>query len=108
MDFTFCRAVRQSTCFTLGENLTQMTAKRPGGDLDPSNIDPETFMSQTIGGMGRPVPVKIDEVYVKGKWGSRVAIANSFRSAKGRVFLAGDAGQYSYGVAILTKEADTQ
>jgi FAD-dependent monooxygenase len=66
---------------------------RPGGYVDPSKIDPETFVSETLGGMSGPVPVKIDEVYVKGRWGSRVAIADSFRSDKGRVFLAGDAGK---------------
>lgn len=43
--------------------------------------------------MGGRVPVKIDEVYVKGSWGCRIAIADSFRSEKGRVFLAGDAGK---------------
>ena len=43
--------------------------------------------------MGGLVPVKIDEVYVKGRWGCRVAIADSFRSDKGRVVLAGDAGR---------------
>lgn len=66
---------------------------RPGGEDDPSKIDPETFISETLGGMGDPVPIKIDEVFVQGKWGSRVAIADSFRSEKGRVFLAGDAGR---------------
>lgn len=64
----------------------------PGGEVDPSKIDPEKFISETLGGMSGPVPVDIDEVYVKGKWGSRVAIADSFRSDKGRVFLAGDSG----------------
>lgn len=66
---------------------------RPGGEVDPSKIDSEKFISETLGGMSGPVPVDIDEVYVKGKWGSRVAIADSFRSDKGRVFLAGDSGK---------------
>ncbi len=65
---------------------------RPGEEADPSKIDPEKFISEALGGMAGPVPVEIDEVYVKGRWGSRVAIADSFRSNKGRVFLAGDSG----------------
>lgn len=49
--------------------------------------------------------VKIDEVYVKGKWGSRVAIADSFRSDKGRVFLAGDSGEFAH-MQLRDKKTD--
>jgi hypothetical protein len=59
---------------------------------NPDAIDPLTFIYANLGGLGDPYPVKVDEVLVKSTWRFDLATADSFRSAKGRVFLAGDAG----------------
>lgn len=55
-------------------------------------LEPLSFIYQCLGGLGKPYEIKVDEVLVKYKWKADVAIAESFRSAKGRVFLVGDAG----------------
>jgi hypothetical protein len=63
----------------------------PGAD---SQIEsPVKFVKESLGGIGgEPFDIKIDEVLVSGKWQSDLSIADSFRSERGRVFLAGDAG----------------
>jgi len=62
----------------------------PGVNMEIGN--PEEFINETLGGMGGPFNLKVDEVIVSGKWQSDLSIANSFRSEKGRIFLAGDSG----------------
>jgi hypothetical protein len=63
----------------------------PGGDLQIGN--PEEFINETLGGgVGPPFNLKVDEVITSGQWQSDLSIADSFRSDRGRVFLAGDAG----------------
>lgn len=64
----------------------------PGGD-DMSEADPVRLIADSIGGLSGPVPVNIDRILVRGKWGSQLSIANGFRSAKGRAFLCGDSGE---------------
>jgi hypothetical protein len=63
----------------------------PGSDFEIG--DPETFVNETLGGIGGPSDIKVDEVIVCGKWQADLAIADSFRSQNGRVLLAGDAGK---------------
>jgi hypothetical protein len=62
----------------------------PGVDFQIG--DPLEFIKESLGGFGGPFDIKIDKVIVTGKWQSDLSIADSFRSEKGRVFLAGDAG----------------
>lgn len=62
----------------------------PGSDRHIQ--DPKKFVQDNLGGMAGPYNIKIDEVLVSGTWQADMSIANSFRSDKGRVFLAGDSG----------------
>lgn len=64
----------------------------PGADFEIG--DPERFINESLGGVGGPSNIKIDETLVTGKWQADMSIASSFRSDKGRVFLAGDAGKF--------------
>ena len=57
--------------------------------------NPEQWIKESLGGMGGPFDIKVDEVIISGHWRSDLSIATSFRSEKGRVFLAGDAGKSS-------------
>jgi hypothetical protein len=61
-------------------------------DNNIASIEPHEFIFDTLGGLVGSYPIKVDEVLMKTKWRSDLAIADSFRSAKGRVLLAGDAG----------------
>jgi FAD-dependent monooxygenase len=63
----------------------------PGADFEIG--DPEKFINESLGGIGGPADIKIDETIVSGKWQANLSIADSFRSDKGRIFLAGDAGK---------------
>jgi hypothetical protein len=62
----------------------------PGADFEIG--DPEKFINESLGGVGGPSDIKV-EALVSGKWQADMSIADSFRSEKGRVFLAGDAGK---------------
>jgi FAD-dependent monooxygenase len=65
----------------------------PGVDIENFWIEnPVEFVKESLGGMGGLVDIEIDEVLVSGKWQGDLAIADSFRSERGQVFLAGDAG----------------
>ncbi|KAJ4854147.1 FAD binding domain-containing protein [Trichoderma breve] len=50
----------------------------------------EEFINRKLGGWGQPSDVKVDEVCVISRWEAAVALADSFRSVNGRVFLCGD------------------
>lgn len=63
----------------------------PRGDFEMG--DAGNFINESLGGIGGPSDIKVDEVIVSGKWQADLSIANSFRSERGRVFLAGDAGK---------------
>lgn len=54
-------------------------------------MDPPKFIYGALGGIGKPYEFEIDEMLTKYVWKADLAIADSFRSSKGRVFLAGDA-----------------
>lgn len=66
----------------------------PDVEVDISNA--EEFIKETLGGMGGPFDIKVDEVILNGKWRSDLSVANSFRSENGRIFLAGDSGTCSH------------
>lgn len=63
----------------------------PGVEIEVGS-DPEKFINEILGGWGEPFDVKVDEVVVIGKWNANMSVAEAFRSEKGRVFVAGDAG----------------
>lgn len=65
----------------------------PPGSDDLSEADPLHVIAETIGGLSEPVPIKVDQISVQGKWGALLSIASEFRSKKGRVFLTGDSGE---------------
>lgn len=65
----------------------------PGTDFQMG--DAGDFINESLGGIGGPSDIKVDEVIVSGKFQADMSIASSFRSEKGRVFLAGDAGERS-------------
>ncbi|OAQ81267.1 FAD binding domain-containing protein [Purpureocillium lilacinum] len=62
----------------------------PDADLEPIT-DPEGFVAKILGGLtGKPFPVRIGTMLGTGSWKLYYGIADTFRSQKGRVFLAGD------------------
>jgi FAD-dependent monooxygenase len=64
----------------------------PGESLEVGD-NPEEFIKKQLGGWGRPFDIKVDEIGMISKWEASVALANSFRSSNGRVFLSGDSGR---------------
>lgn len=67
----------------------------PDADLEPIT-DPEGFVAKILGGLtGKPFPVRIGTMLGTGSWKLYYGIADTFRSQKGRVFLAGDSGAYN-------------
>lgn len=66
----------------------------PGVDFEMGN--PVDFVKESLGGLGGPLDIEIDNVIVHGRWQGDLAVADAFRSAKGRVFLAGDSGLYPF------------
>jgi hypothetical protein len=62
----------------------------PGVNFQIEN--PVDLVNESLGGIGGPFDINVDEVIVRGRWQADLSIADSFRSGKGRVFLAGDAG----------------
>jgi hypothetical protein len=73
---------------------------------NPAAFDAEKAIRKGIGGLTGEADVKIDEIIVKGLWQSKIAVADSFASKGGRVFLAGDSGTwFAFGKSGL---ADTE
>ncbi|KAG0646843.1 FAD-dependent monooxygenase apdD [Hyphodiscus hymeniophilus] len=60
----------------------------PGVSFDMEK--PVEFINDSLGGIGGHFEVTVDEVIAHGKWRSELATSESFRSRKGRIFLAGD------------------
>ncbi|KAH7095541.1 FAD-binding domain-containing protein [Paraphoma chrysanthemicola] len=59
-------------------------------DADHESIDSYDAVYRTLGGSGEPFKVAIDEIIVRSAYRHSVAVARSYRSSGGRVFLAGD------------------
>jgi hypothetical protein len=76
-----------------GDGIWTLHKMLAPGSSDLSEVDPVHLIADSIGGLSGPVPINIDRILVRGKWGSQLSIANGYRSAKGRVFLAGDSGE---------------
>ncbi|KAJ8117758.1 hypothetical protein OPT61_g1117 [Boeremia exigua] len=58
--------------------------------VESDSIDSHDAVYQVLGGMGSPYRIEIDEVLVRSTYRHSVAVAVSYRSQYGRVFLAGD------------------
>ena len=72
------------------DTYTVHRMNRPGFNFQIEN--PVEFVNESLGGVGGPFDLHVDEVIVAGRWKADLSLAESFRSRKGRVFLAGDAG----------------
>lgn len=67
---------------------------RPEVDIEKFRIEnPVEFVQNSLGGAGGSVDIKIDEVLISGKWQGDLSMADNLPSERGRVFLAGDAGE---------------
>lgn len=58
--------------------------------VESDSIDSNDAVYQVLGGMGSPYKIEIDEILVRSTYRHSVAVAASYRSQHGRVFLAGD------------------
>ncbi|KAL6815145.1 FAD binding domain-containing protein [Trichoderma sp. SZMC 28015] len=73
-----------------GKNtFTMQIPVTPGNNLEEGD-NVEEFINKKLGGWGQPSDIKVDEVCVISRWEAAVALADSFRSVNGRVFLCGD------------------
>ncbi|KAI9929414.1 hypothetical protein MW887_000884 [Aspergillus wentii] len=54
------------------------------------SINPYEIVSQVLGGIEGQFNINIDEILLHNTWRPTLAVANSYRTEKGRVFLAGD------------------
>ncbi|KAH7085896.1 FAD-binding domain-containing protein [Paraphoma chrysanthemicola] len=59
-------------------------------DAEHESINSYDAVYRTLGGAGEPFEVAIDEITVRSAYRHSVAVARSYRSPGGRVFLAGD------------------
>jgi hypothetical protein len=66
-------------------------------DVDVDQLDPIELVYKALGGSGDPFPINIDKILVKSSWRPNLAVADTYRSSGGRVFLAGDSGKYFKG-----------
>jgi hypothetical protein len=64
-------------------------------DTNVDELDPVEQIYKGLGGSGEPYPIKIDKILVKSSWRPNLAVADTYRSSGGRVFLAGDSGECS-------------
>ncbi|RFU78913.1 fad binding domain [Trichoderma arundinaceum] len=60
-------------------------------DSDDSQMSSEEAIYSTLGGVGDPFPIQVDEVLVRSIWSPSVTLANAFMGPKKRLFIAGDA-----------------
>lgn len=60
-------------------------------DANPEDISSEDAVYRVLGGLYGPYKVKIDEILVRSVWRPNIAVARSWKSPRGRVYLAGDA-----------------
>jgi hypothetical protein len=72
------------------ETYTMHRVDPPGANFQIEN--PVEFVNEALGGSGGSFDLHVDEVIVAGRWQADLSLAEAFRSGKGRVFLAGDAG----------------
>lgn len=63
-------------------------------DTKAEDLDPMKVLTEGLGGIGQPCPIKVEKILKTAVWKSSLSVADAFRSNKGRVFLAGDAGMF--------------
>jgi FAD-dependent monooxygenase len=59
-------------------------------DVDHESIDSHEAVYRCLGGMGGPFKIEIEEILVRSTYRHSIAVARTYRSRLGRVFLAGD------------------
>ncbi|PLB49969.1 monooxygenase [Aspergillus steynii IBT 23096] len=59
-------------------------------DTDIADIDLEQAVYAALGDSGPPQPIRIDKILVSSTWRASLGVAEQFRSAEKRIFLAGD------------------
>lgn len=62
-------------------------------DVETSQLDPKEVIFRVLGGTSGPFEIEVDEVLLHNTWRPSLAVADSYRTSKGRVFLAGDSGK---------------
>jgi FAD-dependent monooxygenase len=60
-------------------------------DANPEDISSEDAVYRVLGGLYGPYKVEIDEILVRSVWRPNIAVTRSWKSPRGRVYLAGDA-----------------
>lgn len=60
-------------------------------DTDWKTIDPLQAIYDVLGGSVGPCHVQVDDIIVKSTWRPKICFADRYASAKGRVFISGDA-----------------
>ena len=63
-------------------------------DQNIDEIDAKDSIFKVLGGHTGPFPIEVDKVLVKSSWRPNLAVADEFRTKLGRVFLAGDSGEF--------------
>lgn len=58
-------------------------------------LDPYEVVFKVLGGSSGGYKIDIDEILVTSAWIGHICVAEHYRSNRGRVFLAGDAGEFS-------------
>ncbi len=91
--FWHCMFLNGGVLVSQDESETWTVHKMVPPDTDHATVDSLELIFSILGGLAEPYPVNVDEILVKSIWKSEVAVADAFRSAQGRVFLAGDAGK---------------
>ena len=93
--FWHCMTVGGGIVVNQDEDGGTWTVHMPVGEgADPNDYDAQEFVRTALRGMhgeGEEVDIVLDEVLIKGKWSSQVAVADRFVSEGGRILLAGDA-----------------
>ncbi|KAF4950236.1 hypothetical protein FGADI_8324 [Fusarium gaditjirri] len=79
-------------------------------DADHGSIDSHDAVYKALGGLRGPFKVNIDEILVRSAYRHSIAVARSYRSSGGKVFLAGDSAHQnipSGGYGMNTGIGDT-
>lgn len=59
-------------------------------DADNESIDSHDAVYRALGGMGPPFRIEIDEILVRSAYRHSIAVARTYRSSYGKIYLAGD------------------
>ncbi|KAE8378186.1 FAD binding domain-containing protein [Aspergillus bertholletiae] len=59
-------------------------------EVETNQLDPYEVICRVLGGTSGPLEIQVDEILLHNTWRPNLAVADSYRTPKGRVFLAGD------------------